>query len=180
VRTVEISNVRRRLHDASVLTAIVTVLAVVVGGLLTYVAQRQLGKEDAERERKRAEVVTAKEMRVAKRLLLDELYTIALQAHLLAKAGVHPVESADQFGDAVLPTDAWDSEKRTLAENFPDETWYAVAAIMQSIPSVRMQVFHGSPGGPLPSRALTSLKETAEIALAAYQELGGKPGPPLP
>src|SRR4051794_5666009 len=96
----------------------ITLLAVVIGGLLTYLVQSRLEERKGERERERDEAAAKRErereeaeadaeLRVAKRLVLEELDTIALHFGLIVTKGrVPPMETTAGAG-FIVPTDAW-------------------------------------------------------------------------
>src|ERR1035438_6344556 len=118
------------------LTPLATLLAVVVGGLVNWVAQRWLADKRVERERQVAKddaAVQARideaEMRTAARLIQADLSVTA--GHL--KAIVRTGEWAEYLR---LDLPHWDAEQRTLAKRLDRDDWQAVSLAALELPAL--------------------------------------------
>lgn len=156
-----------------------TLLAVVAGGLLTYFAQRLLENHRAGLERERDADLATAELRVATRLILDELDTIALHYTAFADDGRYPQAQDPAHSGLIFPTDAWEANKRVLAAGLSDEQWDLIAPVMHAAARVRVIILRGAPLEPIPPSTLQELRNGAEIAHNAYVVLAGKPPPSL-
>lgn len=177
-------SVRSALHDAVMPQWASTVLAVFVGGLLTYFTQRLLESRRAENERKRDDrqaegererdaLSAAAELRVALRLVLDDLDAIALHYKMFAEEGRYPEEPDPENSGLFFPTDAWDAEKRALAAGLSDDQWTAVAAVMHGARRVRVILLRGTPLGPIQPPIVHELRNGEHLACDLYVSLAG-------
>jgi hypothetical protein len=171
-----------------------TLLAVIAGGLLTYFTQRALDVRRAEREhdREQREVerqeqctqkVAAAELRVAKRLLLEELDTLALQLVMLIEEERYPqpllVERRGARTSSSRPMRERASSARS-AEQLDDDQWDAVARYMHTVPGTRALLLGAQPESPIPDARLQELQESALLASDLYPMLGGELPPSIP
>jgi hypothetical protein len=183
------------------LTAVATLAAVVVGGLLTYFAQGRLDERRAERERERdreafgrqqtreqaalereqaRETALAEaEKRVVLRLLLEELDTIAMHYKMFADAGHYPKPLGPEQRAFAFPTEVWETNKRALARFLSDDTWGLLATIMHSVTRAREIVLGGSPLQPIEPTILAQLRDGVELTHELYVLLAGKPPPSI-
>jgi hypothetical protein len=113
------------------LTPLATLLAVVVGGLVNWVAQRRLADKRVERERQVAEDQAAAGAAVQARIDEAEMRTAArlIQADLSVAAGhvksiIRTGEWAEYLG---LDLPHWDAEQHTLAKRLDRDDWQAVS-----------------------------------------------------
>jgi hypothetical protein len=153
------------------LDSLVTVLAVVVGGVLTYFVQARLDERKSDRERKKEQAAADAESRVAIRLEAEELDMIALHHAIIALGGVYPVTPPD------FPTTTWEANKRTLAASVDDETWKEVAMFMHGLPHTRTLLSRGEYPAPLPPERLEIVRSGARVARSIHERLVGTPAP---
>jgi hypothetical protein len=171
-----------------VLGALVTLVAVIVGGVLTYLAQARLDESRAKRERERDEEAVerqwqregeaeAADVRVAMRLLLDELDTLALHHAMLAAERRYPMRRGPEGQRFMFPTDVWDTYKPTLARGFSDSAWEAITPFMHTVPRVRAIVLEAEPESPIEPEFVERLRKGAIFARDLYEALAGTPAP---
>jgi hypothetical protein len=164
------------------LNGLITILAVLAGGVLTYLVQARLDSRRAERERQRDEAAAERErereqaaadaeMRVATRLLLEELDTIALHHALVAKATIYP-RNPPQF-----PTAVWERYKTTFAGRLDDETWQALATFMHTVPQVRTALAEAQTMSTIDPSMEERLRDGALLARDLHATLSGTPAP---
>jgi hypothetical protein len=158
---------------------VVTLLAVVVGGLLTYLTQWRLDGRRAKREADREQAQAEAELRVAKRLLLEELDTLALQHQLLVNQGHYPQPLSTARGASLFPTEAWEANKRTLAGALSDDEWAALSPVMHTAASSRLIVLEGEPLQPIEPHVRDALTKGVDAASSVYEMLAGQPPPSL-
>jgi hypothetical protein len=180
-------------------TAITTLAAVFVGGLLSYVAQarldhrrmdaertrdaeasqreRERDEEVAQRDREREEAVVAEELRVATRLLLEELDTIGLHHAMLVSERTFPQAQDVEGRRLMFPTDVWEADKRTFARGLSQNQWDALSRFMHTVPRVRAIVLAADPNSAVPPALVESLRNGALFARDAYMMLAGFPAP---
>lgn len=167
-----------------------TALAVIIGGGITYFGQgrldarradRESAREDtrAERELQREEAAAEAELRVAIRLLLEELDTLALHQAMLVEGGIYPKKPSSEGARLMFPTDAWESYKPTLARGLDDSAWKVLMPFMTTIPAVRASVFDAEPKSPIEPAVVERLRDGAQLASELYEILTGKPAPSM-
>lgn len=110
------------------------------------IRQHQRDHVAAERDRKREQAAWNVEFQVAKRLVLEELDTIALHYSMLADAGHYPRPQGQTAGQFMFPTTAWEETKRTLAKALPDKLCEAWITVMHPVAA-----FVDSSWMPIPS-----------------------------
>jgi hypothetical protein len=159
----------------AVLTVVSTLLAVVVGGAITYFGQTQLDNRRHKRELEREAEEAEAELRVAKRLMAEEMDTLALHHALLVFDGRYPklIGAAEFF----LPTITWEAYKRTLALGLSDADWEELAPFMHSAGRVRLIVAGADPGSPVDTDTLGKVRNGAILARDLHDMLEGKPAP---
>jgi hypothetical protein len=165
---------------------VITLLAVLVGALVTYSVQVKLDEKRAARERERDEKAderararereaTEAEFAIAKRLMLEELDSLALHHALLAVAGAYPLARAMEH---MFPTQTWENEKRTLAAGLVDEDhWAGLARFMHTIPRKRALVGSSQPHAPIEPHLIEAFRDGALIARDLHGVLSGRPAP---
>jgi hypothetical protein len=154
-----------------------TLLAVFVGGLLTYLAQRLLEDRRADRERKREADLSATELRVAMRLLLEDLDAIALHYKMLADEGRYPDARDEADARLYFPTEGWHANKRTLAAALSDDEWVALSSTMHAAERSRVVVLRGAPLEPIQPPIRHELQNGGQLAHDLYLTLAGTPPP---
>jgi hypothetical protein len=122
------------------LTPLATLLAVVVGGLVNWVAQRRLADKRVERERQVGNDQAAADAAVQARIDEAEMRTAArlIQADLSVAAG-HPntiVRTGEWAEYLRLDLRHWDAEKRTLAKRLDRDDWQAVSLAALELPAM--------------------------------------------
>jgi hypothetical protein len=162
-----------------VLTAVATLLAVVIGGGITYLTQSRLDDRRASREAARESAAANTELRVAKRLLLEELDTIALHYKSLVDRSQYPQPLSPARGALFLPTTAWEDNKRTLAAALSDDEWGALTPFMHTVSRARVLVLEATPRQPIEADRLIEFENGMELANGLYKMLAGKPAPSL-
>jgi hypothetical protein len=164
-----------------------TLLAVLVGGLLSYVVQARLDERKglrefdrdqaaAERERERERAVESADLRVATRLLLDEIDTLALHHAMLALERRYPQKLSSERQRYLFPTNVWETYKPALARGFEDE-WDALTPFMHTIPRVRAIVLEAEPESAIEAEMVERLRDGALFARELYEALAGTPAP---
>ena len=164
-----------------------TLIAVIAGGLLTYFVQARLDEKRAERERQRdaarreeerdrARASEGAEIRVSRRLVVDELDTLALHYALLATTKRFPLRRHDAQA-LLFPTEAWEAEKRVLARALPDNQWFMLATFMHSVPRIRAIAIDAEPEAPLQPEMIEQCRRGALLARELHQTLAGVPAP---
>jgi len=154
-----------------------TLLAVFVGGLLSYLTQRALEKGRAARESQRDKDQAATELRVAIRLVLDDLDVIALHYKMLADDGRYPEQHVEPDRPLYFPTAAWDANKRTLAAELSEEQWSGLSDAMHAADGARLLVLRGVSLAPIQPPIRRVLHDGAQNARQLYISLAGKPPP---
>ena len=168
--------------------AIATLAAVIVGGAITYFGQSRLDerrtiredtreRERADREREREEAADAAELRVAMRLLLDELDTIALHFAMLATEGRYPLKVGPDGQSFLFPTEVWETYKPTLARGVTDSAWEALAPFMHGIPRARAIVAEAEPDSQIEPELIEQFRKTAIAARDLYEGFADEPAP---
>jgi hypothetical protein len=166
----------RQLYDRRIVLAVAgTLLAVVIGGALTYFGQTRLDERRAARDRKRDADAAAADFRVAKRLMAEELDTLALHHALLVQERRHPVlvGAAKLF----MPLDTWDAYKRALALGLPSADWEALAPFIHAAGRVRLLVAGAEPGTTIDAETLAGVQNGAVLARDLHAMLAGAPAP---
>jgi hypothetical protein len=140
------------------LTAIFGLVGVVVGGLLTGGVELAL-----ERYRRSAQI------KVAKRLVLDELHNIWTHLDLLDKGGLTPQAMPAEEQARFLPTTDWMTYREPLASGdaLSDDEWIALSNLMRSAASLRTVLFALPPLSPLP--AVVDIAGLRDLAVEVYQ-----------
>jgi hypothetical protein len=161
---------------------LVTLLAVLVGGVLTYVVQARLDERRAKRERERDRVAAmheqarreadvGAELRAASRLVLEDLDTIALQLALIVRARRFP-DDPPKF-----PTAAWKTYRATFAARFVDEIWEPLAGFMNTLPVLEAILVEAEPGAEVDPTMVERLRASALGARDLHATLSGRPTP---
>jgi hypothetical protein len=121
-------------------TPLATLLAVVVGGLVNWVAQRWLADKHVERERQVAKDQAAADAAVQTRIDKAEMRTAArlIQADLSVAAGhLKTIVRTGEWAEFLrLDLRHWDAEKRTLAKRLDREDWQAVSLAALELPAM--------------------------------------------
>jgi hypothetical protein len=122
------------------LTPLATLLAVVVGGLVNWVAQRRLADKRVERERTVADEHAAVDAAVQARLDEAEMRTAArlIQADLSVAAGhLNAIVRTGEWAEYLrLDLPHWDAEQRTLAQRLHRDDWQAVSLAALELPAL--------------------------------------------
>jgi hypothetical protein len=150
---------------------LVTVLAVLVGGVLTYFVQARLDERRSKREREREQAEADAEMRVVTRLQAEELDMIALHHAIIAQGGVYPSTPPE------FPTAIWESYKRTIAASLDEKTWNELAMFVHGLPHVRTLLSREAYPTPLPPHRLEIARGGARLARSLHVRLVGTPAP---
>ena len=165
---------------------VTTLFAVLVGALVTYSVQVKLDERRGKRERERDEAADERvrarereaaeaEFAIAKRLMLEELDSLALQHALLASSGAYPLARAMEH---MFPTDIWEAEKRTLAAGLTNEDhWEGLARFMHTLPRKRTLVASSQPHAPIESHLVEAFRNGALLARDLHGVLSGRPAP---
>lgn len=168
------------------LEGLTTLLAVLVGGVLTYLVQARLDERRSDRERERDEAAVdrerereneaaERELRVAKRLVAEEVETVALHHALLVRDGRYP--GTREREHVLFPDRTWTTYKPTLALGLDDDVWETLSAYMYSVPRARSHVGSAEPGSPIDPAIVEKLRESALVARELHETLTGKPTP---
>jgi hypothetical protein len=122
------------------LTPLATLLAVVVGGLVNWAAQRRLADKRVERERQVANDQAAADAAVQARIDEAEMRTAArlIQADLSVAAGhLKTVVRTSEWVEFLrLDLPHWDAEQRTLAKCLDRDDWQAVSLAALELPAM--------------------------------------------
>jgi hypothetical protein len=170
-------------------TAVTTLLAVGVGGLVTYVVQVRLEdrriaaaeraeQAKVEREAAAEQLRIEKEMRVANRLLLEELDTLVVHHQLLLEAKTVPDWTVEDNGVRFLSTEVWQSYQPILAREIADDVWDVLATYMNTVPRLRAMLRLRGPRQDLDAE-LAHIERSLELATDAYLQLAGELPPSL-
>lgn len=168
--------------------AVTTLVAVLIGGLLSYIVQARLderkSKREAERdweaielETKRKSLAGEMEMRALIRLLLEELDTLALHHAMLAKAAHYPQERGPTGAGLLFPTDAWETDKRAFARGLTDSVWNSLSTFMHTVPRIRAIVAEAEPESAISSALVERFRKGALLASELHMMLSGVPAP---
>lgn len=151
------------------LTPLATLLAVVVGGLVNWVAQRWLADKHVERERQVAKDQAAADAAVQTRIDKAEMRTAAglIQANLSVAAGhLKTIVRTGEWAEfRRLDLRHWDAEKRTLAKRLDRDDWQAVSLAALELPAME--------GG---WRLVSESAGPAEAVRTVRIDPAGKPG----
>jgi hypothetical protein len=170
------------------LDGLVTLLAVIIGGGVTYIGQTRLDERRGKRERERDEEAAARqqerdreadaaELRVAMRLLLDELDTLALHHAMLATEQRYPIARGPEAQRFFFPTDIWETYKSTFARGLTDSAWEAITPFMHTVPRVRAIVLEAEPESAIEPGMVDRFRTGALMARDLYEALAGTPAP---
>ncbi len=122
------------------LTPLATLLAVVVGGLVNWVAQRWLADKRVERERQVAKDQAAADAAVQARIDEAEMRTAArlIQADLSVAVGhLKAIIRTGAWAEYLrLDLRHWDAEQRTLAKRLNSDDWQAVSLAALELPAL--------------------------------------------
>lgn len=160
-------------------TWLVTLLAVVVGGLLSYFVQVRLEGRREQRGRERERAADDAEMRVAMRLMLEDLDTINSHFEWLVQRGKYSVVT-DAVTDFFLPVEAWETNRPTLARGLPDAQWDTLSPFMTTMQAVRHLVMEMEDESPVSEEDLDLFRRHAQKARDLYEMLSGRPAPTAP
>jgi hypothetical protein len=122
------------------LTPLATLLAVVVGGLVSWIAQRWLADKRVERERQVAKDQATADAAVQARIDEAEMRTAArlIQADLSVAAGhLKAIVRTGEWAEYLrLDLPHWDAEQRTLAKRLDRDDWQAVSLAALELPAL--------------------------------------------
>jgi len=122
------------------LTPLATLLAVVVGGLVNWIAQRWLADKRAERERQVAEAQATADGAVQARIDEAEMRTAArlIEADLAVAVGqLKRVVRTGKWTEYLrLDLPHWNAEQRTLAKRLDRDDWQAVSLAALELPAL--------------------------------------------
>lgn len=139
-------------------------VGLVVGSLLTTFSNVVLDNRRAAREREAELRRENGEIRIACRLIADELDTIAdnlSQVHRLGRTLSRPVSEYDGW----LPSIEWKAHRDTLARVLDnDETWEQLATVYHNAASLRARALIDGPNAALPPERLPTLDQDAATA----------------
>jgi hypothetical protein len=139
----------------TLMPAIIGVVGVFVGAIITTGANYLLAvrKETAEATERR--LSRAKELKIAARLILSEFLVAQMAATIL-------VEKKRWFPEETkFPLDAWQRDRRILALELPAKDWHAVC-----IAALAVEDFRGFPPAPRSSdNASDAMAETGKPVL---------------
>jgi hypothetical protein len=166
------------------LTPLATLLAVVVGGLVNWVAQRRLADKRVERERTVADEHAAVDAAVQARLDEAEMRTAArlIQADLSVAAGhLNAIVRTGEWAEYLrLDLPHWDAEQRTLAQRLHRDDWQAVSLAALELPALEAgwRLVFGSAGPaetvrtiPIDPAGKPGLEQMWDHATAAWNAL---------
>lgn len=144
---------------------------VVLGGLLVMlgdtIADWRKAKRDDKLERRRLNA----EVRVAARLIGDELDTIAENMEQLAQLG-RTLERDATLNPGYLPSTEWQEHKRVLALVLDDtDTWRQFSTIYHNVGSLRARIALDGPKARIPPERLGLLTRDATTARALSERL---------
>ena len=157
-----------------------TLLAVFIGGLLTFLTQWLIERRRAASERQHDAARVAVELRIAMRLVLDDLDAIALHYRMLADDGRYPDARDEEESRLYFPTAAWDANKRTLAAELSNEQWGALSGEMHGAAHARVIVLRGNSLAPIQPPIRQVLRDGAQNARELYVSLTGTAPPTVP
>jgi hypothetical protein len=122
------------------LTPLATLLAVVVGGLVNWVAQRRLADKRVERERQVAKDQAAADAALQARIDEAEMRTAArlIQADLSVAVGhLKAIIRTGEWAEYLrLDLRHWDAEQRMLAKSLNRDDWQAVSLAALELPAL--------------------------------------------
>jgi hypothetical protein len=154
-----------------------TLLAVFVGGLLTYLTQRLLEDRRSEVERQRETDLASAELRVAMRLALDELDSIALHYAMVAERGQYPEpQDREHWGCCSRPRPGKPISERSPPD-CPDDQWSEFAVVMHASRRARIVLLRGEPLTPIPPELVRMFQRGAEISKQLYESIAGTTPP---
>jgi hypothetical protein len=113
---------------------------------------------------------------LAKRLVAEELQTIATHLELLITDGVTPpIESAERRM-RFMPTSMWEANKQTLAAKnvMSDDDWLGTAALLHAVDSFRMVILEEPPGTQLSPQLQGRVREQRGLVGDTYETLRGR------
>ena len=138
-----------------------TLLGVVVGAMISGGTQVLL---DWRRDRSEARKETAKakaEVKVAVRLIADEVDSLGFEMAQLAERGRSLKTPFSQMPH-YLPVDEWKKNKALLAGAVEDETWSELSALYYSADSLRARFASEPPDSSLDEQRIKQLRECVE------------------
>jgi hypothetical protein len=166
------------------LTPLATLLAVVVGGLVNWVAQRWLADKRVERKRQVAKDQTAADAAVQARIDEAEMRTAArlIQADLSVAVGhLKTIVRTGEWAEFLrLDLRHWDAEQRTLAKRLDRDEWQAVSLAALELPALEAgwRLVFGSAGPaetvrtiPIDPAGKPGLEQMWDHATAAWNAL---------
>jgi hypothetical protein len=148
-----------------VTAAIFGLIGVVVGVVVT-------GAVDLYMEHRREQAAIFK----AKRLVGEELQTIAMHLELLTENGVTPPIERGERRVQFLPTSTWEANKETVATKgvLGDDDWVATAALFHTVAGLRMVILDEPPGTQLNSTIRERISEQRALVGSIYQTFSGR------
>lgn len=76
--------------------------------------------------------------------------------------------------EQLMPTTAWESDKRTLARHLTDETWGLVVLVEHAVKRTGEVLLREEPDTPIPPAMRESLANGRELCATMYEQLTGK------
>jgi hypothetical protein len=144
-----------------VTAAIFGLLGVIVGGLVTGGVNYIM-----ERRRERAE------LRQAKRLVADELLTVATQYSIMVEDRETPKKWSPSWAN-LLPSTSWEQHKATLARGLSDKDWADLPGFYSIVEAYRSSLLGGGPEQPIADEQLRQLDAELDSAARLYSILTG-------
>lgn len=146
-------------------------VGVVIGGLLVILGEAIADWRRAKREDKIERRKLNAEVRVAARLLADELDTISGNMALLARLG-RTLERDATSSDAYLPSAEWQEYKAVLALLLDDnDVWTQFANLYHNAASLKARMAIDGPNMPIPADRIATLTGDAATAKALSERL---------
>jgi hypothetical protein len=141
--------------------AIFGLLGVVIGGLVAggvgyFMARRQ----------ERAD------LRQARRLVADELFTIALQYSILVEDRMTPNESSPMRANP-LPSTSWEANRATLARGLDERDWTDLPGFYARLEAYRSSLVASTAEQAIANEQIEFLRAELDLAASLHFRLSG-------
>jgi hypothetical protein len=112
---------------------------------------------------------------LAKRLVAEELQTIAMHLDLLIQNGLTPPIENTERRLKFMPTTAWEANKETLAGKgvLSDDDWQSTAALFHAVANLRVVILDEPPGTKPGPTALQGIREQRILVGSLYETFLG-------
>jgi hypothetical protein len=114
---------------------------------------------------------------LAKRLVAEELQSIAMHLDLLLANGVTPPTESAERRAKFMPTATWETHKEVLAGKgvLSDDDWQATAALFHSVAGLRMVIVEEPAGTHLSADVMRGVQEQRAFVASVYETFEGRP-----